>query len=86
MSTNLALRTFPHSVPTSWTTAVGPLASDFLAAVNRNLLRVTETVETWAARHEQRRALHGLSDDLLHDIRRSRGDVAAEADKPFWRA
>jgi uncharacterized protein YjiS (DUF1127 family) len=86
MSTNLALRTVSHSLPASRATAVRPLASDFLAAVNRYLLRVTGTVETWAARHEQRRALHGLSDDLLHDIGRSRGDVAAEADKPFWRA
>jgi uncharacterized protein YjiS (DUF1127 family) len=85
MSTNLALRTFSHIVPTS-PTAVRPLASDFLTAVNRTLLRATEIVAIWAARHEQRRALQGLSDDLLHDIGRSRADVAAEADKPFWRA
>jgi uncharacterized protein YjiS (DUF1127 family) len=86
MPTNLALQTFSQPLPTSRMTAARPLASDFLTAVNRDLLRFTEVIETWAARHEQRRALHALSDDLLQDIGRSRADVAAEADKPFWRA
>lgn len=86
MSTNLALQTFSQPLPTARVPAARPLGSELLAAVNRDLLRVTEIIETWAARHEQRRALQGLSDDLLHDIGRSRADVAAEADKPFWRA
>ncbi|MDF1585751.1 DUF1127 domain-containing protein [Rhodospirillales bacterium YIM 152171] len=39
----------------------------------------------WLERSRQRRALRELDDRLLKDIGLSRGDVWAEASKPFWR-
>ena len=36
-------------------------------------------------RARQRRALRGLSDAMLRDLGLTRGDVARETEKPFWR-
>ncbi|MCA1908221.1 MAG: DUF1127 domain-containing protein [Magnetospirillum sp.] len=36
-------------------------------------------------RVQQRRALARLDDRLLADIGRSRAEISAEIDKPFWR-
>lgn len=39
----------------------------------------------WRERARQRRQLQALSDHMLRDIGLTRGDVYAEASKPFWR-
>lgn len=57
-----------------------------LQALNLMLLQAVETLETWSARRQGRRALRGMPDHLLQDIGRSRADAEAEADKPFWTA
>ena len=44
------------------------------------------TLERWAERHRQRRALLELSDSLLKDIGISYADAWQEGRKPFWRA
>jgi uncharacterized protein YjiS (DUF1127 family) len=61
-------------------------APSLLQDLNRALLALVETVETWSARREQRRALQGLPDQMLQDIGRSRAEAEAEANKPFWMA
>jgi uncharacterized protein YjiS (DUF1127 family) len=48
-------------------------------------MRVLDKIGRWHERHRQRRALLGLSDDLLKDIGVSRADAWREAAKPFWR-
>ena len=40
----------------------------------------------WQARAQERQVLASLDDRLLKDIGLDRGQVMAEADKPFWRA
>jgi uncharacterized protein YjiS (DUF1127 family) len=49
-------------------------------------LRTIETIETWAARAHQRRALRELPEHVLRDLALTEADVAAESSKPFWRA
>lgn len=49
------------------------------------LTRATDALLGWLQRDRDRRALQSLDDRLLHDIGVSRGDVEAEAAKPFWR-
>jgi len=49
------------------------------------LTRATDALLGWLQRDRDRRALQALDDRLLHDIGISRGDVEAEAAKPFWR-
>jgi uncharacterized protein YjiS (DUF1127 family) len=44
------------------------------------------TLERWAERRRQRRALLELSDSLLKDIGLSHADAWQEGRKPFWRA
>jgi uncharacterized protein YjiS (DUF1127 family) len=44
------------------------------------------TLESWAERHRQRRALLGLSDSMLKDVGISYADAWQEGRKPFWRA
>jgi uncharacterized protein YjiS (DUF1127 family) len=36
-------------------------------------------------RSRQRRTLNGLNDAMLRDLGLTRGDVAREVEKPFWR-
>jgi uncharacterized protein YjiS (DUF1127 family) len=43
------------------------------------------TLEQWAERYRQRRALLALSDNTLKDIGVSGADAWREASKPFWR-
>ncbi len=64
--------------------AARPSAPSLLADLNRALLAVVEKVEAWTERRAQRRALRGLSDQMLQDIGRSRSEAEAEASKPFW--
>jgi uncharacterized protein YjiS (DUF1127 family) len=49
------------------------------------LTRATDALLGWLQRDRDRRALQTLDDRLLRDIGVSRGDVEAEAAKPFWR-
>lgn len=48
-------------------------------------LRLLARLDAWVDRRRQRRALLGLSDELLKDIGVSRADAWREASKPFWR-
>ena len=43
------------------------------------------TLEEWAERRRQRRALLTLNDHALKDIGRSSADAWQEGRKPFWR-
>ena len=49
-------------------------------------VQLAEVLLTWIERTRQRRQLSRLSDHMLKDIGLNRGDVEAEAAKPFWRA
>ncbi|WP_327788166.1 DUF1127 domain-containing protein [Marinimicrococcus flavescens] len=49
------------------------------------LRMIAGLIGLWLERSRQRRALRELDDRLLKDIGLSRGDVWAEASKPFWR-
>ena len=49
-------------------------------------LSLLATLEAWADRRRQRRALLALSDHALKDIGLNRADAFAEGTKPFWRA
>ena len=48
--------------------------------------RALETLHTWRKRQQDRRQLAELSARDLHDVGLSWGDIAHEAEKPFWRA
>jgi uncharacterized protein YjiS (DUF1127 family) len=60
-----------------------PMTSTGSARPARDLLA---TVERWAERHRQRRALLALNDPMLKDIGLSTADAWREGSKPFWRA
>ena len=49
-------------------------------------LSLLVTLEAWAERRCQRRALLELSDHALKDIGLNRSDAFEEGTKPFWRA
>jgi uncharacterized protein YjiS (DUF1127 family) len=49
-------------------------------------LSLLATLEGWAERRRQRRALLELSDHALKDIGLNRSDAFEEGSKPFWRA
>ncbi|MDJ1160155.1 DUF1127 domain-containing protein [Chelatococcus sp. SYSU_G07232] len=69
--------------PTTGRENLGLLPSGGLA---RALLSLLDTLDTWATRVAQRRALERLDGHMLHDLGLSRADVEREAGKPFWRA
>ena len=50
----------------------------------RALERAADLLLSWQERARQRRELETLNDHMLRDIGLSRGDVMAEATKPFW--
>jgi uncharacterized protein YjiS (DUF1127 family) len=50
------------------------------------LTAIVEQLLAWHDRARERRALLGLSDDLLVDIGISRTDALKEAGKAFWRS
>lgn len=54
------------------------------AACRKAMLWVVDTLETWAARAEQRRQLATLDARMLRDIGRSESDALRESAKPFW--
>ena len=47
--------------------------------------RLFEAPFLWAERAAERRHLAELDDHMLKDIGLNRADIAAVADKPFWR-
>ncbi|MDP6389375.1 MAG: DUF1127 domain-containing protein [Alphaproteobacteria bacterium] len=54
-------------------------------SVGTTVAGIVQTLENWAERARQRRALAGLDDHMLKDIGLNRATMAAEAEKPFWR-
>jgi uncharacterized protein YjiS (DUF1127 family) len=48
--------------------------------------RSLETLRIWHRRQRDRRFMAQLSARDLHDVGLSWGDIAYEAEKPFWRA
>jgi uncharacterized protein YjiS (DUF1127 family) len=50
------------------------------------LAAIGETLHQWRDRFNQRTELMHWTERDLHDVGLSWGDVATEADKPFWRA
>ena len=50
------------------------------------LAAIGETLHLWRDRFNQRNELMHWNERGLHDVGLSWGDVANEADKPFWRA
>ncbi len=48
--------------------------------------QISETFHIWRQRQIDRRQLAEMSARDLHDVGLSWGDVAYEAEKPFWRA
>jgi uncharacterized protein YjiS (DUF1127 family) len=48
--------------------------------------QVSDTLNVWRHRYQDRRELSRWADRDLHDIGVSRSDVVYEAAKPFWRA
>jgi len=50
------------------------------------LERIISAVQLWRYRYKTRQELAAWSERDLHDLGMSRGDVAFEIDKPFWRA
>ena len=49
-------------------------------------VRISQTLQTWYQRRQNRRQLAQLSARDLHDVGLSWSDIAYEAEKPFWRA
>jgi uncharacterized protein YjiS (DUF1127 family) len=52
----------------------------------RALSQMSEVIDVWYDRYKMRRELARWSEQDLHDIGRSWGDITDEVDKPFWRA
>jgi len=50
------------------------------------LAQVSETLHTWRQRYRTRQELAQWTDRDLHDVGLSKGDIAFETEKPFWRA
>mgnify|MGYP003466252556 CR=1 FL=1 len=52
----------------------------------RILTQLADTLHVWRQRYQSRRELARWSDRELHDVGLSWGEIAHEANKPFWRA
>jgi len=48
--------------------------------------RISQTLQTWHQRQQNRKQLAQLSARDLHDVGLSWSDIVYEAEKPFWRA
>lgn len=58
----------------------------YRTAVQRFVQAAADTVVTWQARADMRRALEDLDDRMLRDIGLGRIEAEREMRKPFWRA
>ena len=47
---------------------------------------LSETLHTWRRRYRTRAELAQWTERDLHDVGLTRGDIAFETEKPFWRA
>jgi uncharacterized protein YjiS (DUF1127 family) len=56
------------------------------SVLGRSLSGLGELLQLWRQRYRARHELARWSERDLHDLGLSRGDVAFEIDKPFWRA
>ena len=65
---------------------VSPTFTRSAPSVPQPVRGLLATLERWAERHRQRRALLELSDSMLKDIGISYADAWQEGRKPFWRA
>jgi uncharacterized protein YjiS (DUF1127 family) len=50
------------------------------------LAQLSEVLHTWHRRYRTRQELAQWTDRDLHDVGLSRGEIAFETEKPFWRA
>jgi uncharacterized protein YjiS (DUF1127 family) len=50
------------------------------------LAQLSETLQTWRQRYRTRQELAQWTERDLHDVGLSKGDIAFETEKPFWRA
>jgi uncharacterized protein YjiS (DUF1127 family) len=50
------------------------------------LAQLGETLHTWRQRYRTRQELAQWTERDLHDVGLSKGDIAFETEKPFWRA
>ena len=57
-----------------------------MAQVEQKLVAARQTIRVWRNRASGRRALRGLSLEMLRDIGMEKYEAIAEAKKPFWRA
>jgi uncharacterized protein YjiS (DUF1127 family) len=48
--------------------------------------QLSETLHTWRQRYRARQELAQWTERDLHDVGLTRGDIAFETEKPFWRA
>ena len=58
----------------------------FAPAARRPVRGLLATLELWAERHRQRRALLAMGDHMFKDIGISHADAWQEASKPSWQA
>jgi uncharacterized protein YjiS (DUF1127 family) len=65
---------------------VSPTFTRSASAARQPARGLLATLERWAERHRQRRALLELSNSMLKDIGLSYADAWQEGRKPFWRA
>ena len=68
--------------------AFAPIAlrEELWSAPDGRVAAVVEHLLAWHDRARQRRALLGLSDDMLVDVGISRTEAVKEAGKAFWRS
>ena len=67
-------------------TLASPLRIDARSRRPGGLIAFVEAMLAWQDRLRQRQVLATMDDRLLRDMGVTRAEVAAEAEKPFWRA
>lgn len=58
----------------------------FTRSIEAFVQTIGSTAKLWMRRHNSRRQLAQLNQQMLTDIGLSQADVFAELSKPFWRA
>ncbi len=76
--------TFSLAAPTPGIAVAGTIRRGWQSA-QEYLIRATDFLSELEERGRQRRQLAALSDRMLSDIGRDRGQAIAESLKPFWR-